>query len=434
MSDVLTAEAKAELKSIIDGARRSFDDEIKRLDRQADEKWDELKKSPDAVLGESLKTLLKDRETKAEERGDAIEKALTDRMDEMEAKAKLGGAAGGSTESQFTKAVDDFFEAGGYKPKAKGDTAHLTIPVKAVTTLTTSTSNDEDRTGPTAGLRQYPQDPLTLASLVAPGTIDGFYFKYERELLNSQQGGAGYQLTEGALKPNMDIKTELVTEEVATIAVTSRVSQQIFDDRAAFVSFLKMRMGYSVEKLLDREVLNGAGGDGEITGVNTVATAFNTALVGQVMTDQDATVQRIDAVRLARLQVELANYAPDGTALHPSDWAGMELRKDNDAHYLIGDPRTGNASGIGRVGSVWGMPVVTTAGQALGDFTVGDWRGGAQLFMRKALEILASTEDQDNFVKNLVTLRAELRALLAVYSALAFTTGDFASAIAAGNA
>ena len=73
---------------------------------------------------------------------------------------------------------------------------------------------------------------------------------------------------------------------------------------------------------------------------------------------------------------------------------------------------------------------MTTAGQTADEFTVGDGMA-AQLFMRQELSVLASTEDQDNFVKNLVTLRAELRALQAIYSALAFVTGDFTSALAA---
>ena len=422
----ITQELQTEIKALKDEVSKGFDDKIKALDEKAEKRWNELKATPDAVIGESLKSILDDRLDTADKKSAAIEKALTERMDEIETKAKERAGVGYEDPDQLmAKAIDGFT----FKPRQKNETAELTLPLKAVTTISNANANGAGFANRQPGIMQYPQRPLYVRDLLMPGSIDGFYYKYERELAGSQEGGPDYQggtgtAAEGATKPTMDIYTEMVTAEVATIAVTSRVSQQVFDDRAAFISFLRGRMGYLVNKKLDEELMNGSGDSGEIEGINTIATAYNDAHVGEV-----TAVQALDLIRFAKLQVTLQNYIPDTAVIDPTEWASMETLKDADERYLIGDPRTGNAF-RGSVGSLWGMNVVATQAQTADAFTVGD-SNASQVFMRQELSVLASTEDQDNFVKNLVTLRAELRALLANYSTLAWVTGDFSDAIAA---
>lgn len=415
-----TPDIAQEIKGLKDDISKKFNEQIIELDRKADARWDELKKSPDAVIGESLKSILDDASKKREEREEAFQKALTDRLDEMEAKAKERSGYTEDPHAEMTKALDAF-EINPETGKGKTE-----LPIKAVTTITNSNANGATFNQRQPGIREYPQRPLSMRDVVTPGTIDGHFFIYERELAGSLEGDADYQ-TEASAKAAMDIYTEMVTAFTATIAVTARTSQQVFDDRSAFISFLRGRMGHLVEKKLDTEILNGAG-SGDIDGINTNATAYNNGhLTGM---DQPTTVQKLDVLRFARNQVELNFFAPNFSVLHPTDWAGIETLKDGDEKYLIGDPRTGGSTGFGRVGAVWGMPVISTAAQTATEFTVGDGMQ-AQLFMRQGLSILASTEDQDNFVKNLVTLRAELRALQAIYATTAFVTGDFADAIAA---
>ena len=64
-------------------------------------------------------------------------------------------------------------------------------------------------------------------------------------------------------------------------------------------------------------------------------------------------------------------------------------------------------------------------------FLVGAFKLGAQIFDREDANVEISTEDSDNFRKNLVTIRAEERLALAVYRPESFIKGDFSDSLAA---
>jgi HK97 family phage major capsid protein len=62
-----------------------------------------------------------------------------------------------------------------------------------------------------------------------------------------------------------------------------------------------------------------------------------------------------------------------------------------------------------------------------GEFLVGAFQDGATIFDRLDVEVLLSTEDGDNFVKNMATVRIESRLALMVSRPDAFITGDLGS-------
>ena len=67
-------------------------------------------------------------------------------------------------------------------------------------------------------------------------------------------------------------------------------------------------------------------------------------------------------------------------------------------------------------------------------FELGAFQLGAQIFDRMDAMVEISTEDDQNFRKNLVTVLAEERLALAVYRPEAFVKGDFAAAATAATA
>ena len=116
------------------------------------------------------------------------------------------------------------------------------------------------------------------------------------------------------------------------------------------------------------------------------------------------------------------------TRMHPTDWASIELLKETSGAYLIGNPQ-GTLSP-----TLWGIPIVTTQAIAQDKFLTGAFRLGAQIFDRWDARVEISTEDDQNFRKNLVTILAEERLGLAVYRPEAFIKGDFSDAVTAATA
>ena len=125
-------------------------------------------------------------------------------------------------------------------------------------------------------------------------------------------------------------------------------------------------------------------------------------------------------MRLAMLQVTLAELSATGHVMHDIDWTDIELIKDaNTKGYLFSNP-------FGTLEArLWGLPVAQTnqAGM-LGNFLTGSFADAAQIFDREDANVVVSTENADDFEKNMVSVRAEERLTLTVYRPQAFVKGS----------
>lgn len=105
--------------------------------------------------------------------------------------------------------------------------------------------------------------------------------------------------------------------------------------------------------------------------------------------------------------------------LNEIDWALIETAKDSENRYIFANP-------LQLAGPVlWGRPVVPTTEIDEDKFLVGAFRAAATIYDRMDTEVLISSEDRDNFVKNMLTVRAEKRLALAIKRAAALIYGDF---------
>jgi HK97 family phage major capsid protein len=253
-------------------------------------------------------------------------------------------------------------------------------------------------------------EQLTVRDLIMPGRTNSNAIEYPREETATNAADA---VAENTLKPLSDLTFELVSAPVRTIATRLKASRNILDDAPQLQSYIDGRLRYFIRRAEDEELLNGDGTGQHLLGIVPQATAY-AAPSGFTATT------RIDQLRAAILQSTLALIPASGIVLHPTDWAVIEAQKDAAGQYLVGDP-------TGRVGArLWGLPVAMTLRLAAGDFVVGAFREGSQLFDRLGIEVLISTEDEDNFSRNMLTVRAEERLALAVYRPEAFIEGTFA--------
>lgn len=258
--------------------------------------------------------------------------------------------------------------------------------------------------------------PLRIRDLLTSGraTNNSIQYVQETALTNA---AATVSETAGSTKPQSDLQLNVVTSNVTTIAHWVQATRQILDDIPMLRSYIDGRLLYGLGYVEDNQLLNGAGTGTDLNGIYTQATA-STANLAVI-----ASPTKIDVLRVAILQATLANLPATGIVLHPTDWMTIETAKDSQERYLVGDPQNR------AVPRLWGLPVVETLAMTSGKFLTGAFQGGAQIFDRQDAAVEISTEDGNNFVKNLVTLLCEERLALAVYNTLAFVKGDFAAQI-----
>jgi HK97 family phage major capsid protein len=64
---------------------------------------------------------------------------------------------------------------------------------------------------------------------------------------------------------------------------------------------------------------------------------------------------------------------------------------------------------------MWGLPLIVSTVMPQGKALVGDFSIGCQLFIREGLNVRMSDSDSDDFLRNRVTVLAEMRAGLATW-------------------
>ncbi|WP_054913601.1 phage major capsid protein [Pseudomonas sp. NBRC 111127] len=259
------------------------------------------------------------------------------------------------------------------------------------------------------GIQAAPERRLTIRDLIAPGQTGSNSVEYVREDGFTNNAAP---VPEGGSKPYSDIKFKLENAPVRTLAHLFKASRQILDDAPALKSFIDARGHYGLKLAEESQLLFGNGTGANIGGIVPAAQLY-AAPGGVVVTGE----QRIDRIRLALLQAELAEFPSDGIVLNPIDWALIELLKDAQGRYLIGQPQGDTQP------TLWRRPVVSTQAMPQNDFLVGAFGLGAQIFDRMDVEILISTENDKDFENNMVTVRAEQRLALAIYRGEAFVTG-----------
>lgn len=324
-------------------------------------------------------------------------------------------ARGGGDEKEESKTAgelfvesDEFksFKDGGF---ARSDRARF--ETKATLTTTTGAAGGVGSglvTTRLPGVVDLPQRGMTIRALLAQGNMDGMSIEFLKE--HSRTNGAA-MVAEGAAKPQSDFRLELVSTSAKVVAHHMKVSRQVLSDVSMVRSMIDERLSYGLDLVEENQLLNGDGTGQNLLGIIPQATAYVSPLAG-------ADVQSIDKVRLMVLQAALALLPADGIVMNPADWAWIELLKDSQGRYIIGNPQ-------GTIGAtLWGLPVVPTMAMTIDKVLVGAFRTGAQIFDRWQTTIETGYEN-DDFTKNLSTILAEKRLALATYRPGAFIYGDF---------
>jgi hypothetical protein len=262
------------------------------------------------------------------------------------------------------------------------------------------------RRGDYAGILPQLHRPLSILDLLPTATTDQNSIPY------TQEGGSvatAAETAEGAVKPEAALSLADVEAKAATIAHWLKNRKQVLADHPALQGIIEGRLRYGVLRRLEGQVLSGDGTGENIRGI------LQTSGIGAVTFTTGALVA--DQILRGITSVTLADAQANAIVCNPLDWQTVLLAKTSGSgEYINSDGPFGQT-----FTSMWGVPLIVSPAVAQGTALVGDFRLGAQLFIREGVSVLLSDSDSDDFVRNRVTILAEMRAALAVYRPSAFT-------------
>ncbi|MHA3061187.1 phage major capsid protein [Acinetobacter sp. ANC 4631] len=205
-------------------------------------------------------------------------------------------------------------------------------------------------------------------------------------------------VAEGADKPESSLTFGIEDLKADTIAHWIKVSNQLISDMPTLAAYIEGRLAYGVRLKLEAKIVVG---DGRTSGVRSFIGLIEANQFIEVVPEVDDTA--IDVINKAKYKASAGGLLPEAIILNPEDWGTIERIKGNDGHYIFGSP------GAAVQPVLWGLPVILSAAMPLGKYWAGNLTLGVAAFMREDVAVELSTEDGNNFTKNLCTIRAEMR-------------------------
>ena len=344
---------------------------------------------------------------------------MNSRMDEMETKAQRAELENRKVKT-FSEIIGEGLEPyakdGKSIRKALKENRRLEVKVDDMTTANTLTTVLEPMRIP--GFVYDPDRTDRIRDLLPVGTTSAssVTFVYESAIDDNTDITA-----EAQEFMQSDVDLALTTATVRKITSYIIASDELLDDLPGFQSYITARLPSKLKVKEDQQLLLGSGAGINISGLVTNATAYSDNL-------SDTNVTRLDILVDAARQIRDDEYMATAMVIHPTDATLIKLAKDTTGQYIhpwIFMPQPLVLDGI---------PIVVTTAITAGQFLVGDFRRGAQVFDRKDMSLEISYENEDNFIKGMVTIRIQERLALAVYRAKAFIYGGFTAALAQGTA
>lgn len=269
-------------------------------------------------------------------------------------------------------------------PAYKAATTVQSSPAAAVDFATTF-----DRNVVTA-----PRTALVIRDLFGAERISGSTLVY---LVEGAMEGAPAVTAEGAEKPQIhfaDPTPKTVT--LAKIACHIKESDEYVDDYAFLASAINGRLLYELGLVEQNKLVT------DLLATSGIQTGTYAA---------NATAADIaDAILHAAMDVQSGSgFAADAIVLNPADWYTLRVGKYNNGTYY-----GGGYFGDQPIPNLWGIPVCVSTAVTSGTIVVGAFKTCGSVVSRDGVSVEAANTNEDDFVKNLITIRAEERMALAV--------------------
>ena len=336
------------------------------------------------------------------EQGKALVKEigeLTTRIEKAEKSAKILESLG-TTETTITEdtevkkmsQIDEFTkQVAEITDKKAGARMHFE---KAYNTVVTSPQiADVDRSIAPVGRR------VSAASLFQEAQISGNAITYFLEGAFETNGGIS-ATAQNNKKPQVSTSFAGTTLALSKLAAWLKETDEILTDAPFLASECQNTLMHQLGKVEDNFVINAIG---------------NTVGIGAATYD-GTTKTFADGILDAILKVKADSaYDASVVVLNPADVYTLLTAKDSNKQYYGGGYFTG-AYGNGAVGipsSIWGVPIYTSSAVSQGAALVAA-REAVKTWRKGGMDVAIAAENEDDFLYNRVTLRAEVRLATAV--------------------
>jgi HK97 family phage major capsid protein len=254
-----------------------------------------------------------------------------------------------------------------------------------------------------------PRRRLLIRSLLTQGRTSSDLVKYRKQTLRTD---ATASIAEAGTYPESAFGWTKADAKVIKIGAHTNITEETMADADLLQTEIDTELRHGLDLNEEKQVLAGDGTGENLSGLITEATAF-VAAAGL----PNAT--HIDRLRLAILQIVLADYIPTGMVLNPTDWAAIELLKDAQLRYVFGNPGTQSTP------MLWGKDIADSNTMSAGEWLVGDFPMAATIYDRADAEVLISSEHDTNFIEDMLTMKARKRLAMAVKRPAAMVKGNF---------
>lgn len=250
---------------------------------------------------------------------------------------------------------------------------------------------------------------LTIADLLGSGTISGNALTY---FVEGALEGDFTTVAEGATKPQIHYADPVaVTESLKKIAAFIKEADEMMDDYPFLASAINNRLLYNLGLFEETQVLSGNGTGTNLTGL------LNRSGVQTLGAGANPEADNPDWVFKAMTAVSTATgLDADGIVINPTDYQTFRLNKDGNGQYYGGGYFSGEygQGGVVQQPPLWGLRTVVTPAITAGTVLVGNFAQSSTLYRKGGVRVEMTNSDQDDFIKNKVTIRAEERVALAV--------------------
>ena len=418
-------------------------------------KVEEIKKHLDEKIEEATKAAIEQAKIKREEAAEELSvkqeelhgeiKELAEKLDEayneiddVKVEMEKAGAIGKDQRDAFTKAFNENKEKiseMAAKAKSQNDTARFQVNksfLEKATMTTGGSLDDRDVIRPERTTQTPVFDPESrpIRDYIMTGTIstDSAEWPIEQTADGNTQydydnNAAAVDSDSAAQKPESELSIDLENRTVRDIAHTFRLHKNLMNDLPLLQSYLPARLRDGLLREESRQILRGQDSNQELVGITQTGshlvfdeTGFQAALANTGKTLSESNF--IDVLGYAMTQLRIGNYSPSRILLNPEDFYSFMFSVDNDGDYHMNQP-------------VWQYVASLVAQNNYvnqDEFFVMDGRRATTLFQRENMNVEFSYEDRDNFVKNLVTIRAEERAVLVTERPNGIIYGAFSTA------